>query len=125
MSQATRIFGLILVVLGVVYFVATGSAHPTALIPAAFGFVLFLLGILANTNVVGRRMLFMHIAVTVGLLGCLFPAVRGGMMLARSASLTRVQHIAAQEQIIMAVICGIFTAVCIRSFVMARIARSA
>ena len=125
MARVTRVFGIVLVVLGAVYFFMTGSAHPTALIPAAFGFVLFVCGVLANTEDAGRRMLWMHIAVTVGLIGCLFPAVRGGTALARSAYLTAVQRTAAQEEVVMAVICGVFTALCVRSFVVARVGRTA
>ena len=124
MARTTRVFGVILVVLGAVYFFATGSAHPTALIPAAFGFVLFVCGVLANTEDTGRRMLWMHIAVTVGLVGFVFPAVRGGTALARSASLTPVARLAAQEEIAMAVICAVFTAVCVRSFILARVGRT-
>ena len=125
MARVTRVFGIILVVLGAVYFFLTGSAHPTALIPAAFGFVLFVCGVLANTEDAKRRMLWMHIAVTVGLVGCLFPAIRGGMALARSLALTPVQKTAAQEEVVMAVICGVFTAICVRSFIVARVGRTA
>ena len=125
MARVTRVFGVILVVLGAVYFFATGSSHPTALIPAAFGFVLFLCGVFANTEDPGRRMLWMHIAVTVGLVGFLFPAIRGGMALARSIYLTPVQRVAAQEEVVMAVICAAFTALCVRSFIVARVGRTA
>lgn len=124
MARVTRVFGVVLVVLGVVYYVVTGSVHATALIPAAFGFLLFVCGWLASTENTKRRMLWMHIAVTVGLIGCVFPAVRGGMSLAHSASLTPVQHTAAQEEVIMAVICAVFTALCVRNFVMARVGRT-
>lgn len=120
MARLTRVFGVVLVVLGAVYYVATGSLHPTALIPAAFGFLLFVCGLLANTAEVGRRKLWMHVAVTIGLIGFLFPAVRGGTALSRSTSLTPVQKTAAQEEVIMAAVCAIFTALCVRSFVMAR-----
>ncbi|HLI76291.1 MAG TPA: hypothetical protein VKV02_05040 [Acidobacteriaceae bacterium] len=125
MARLTRVFGVILVVLGAVYFFLTGSAHPTALIPAAFGFLLFVCGLLANTEDRGRRMLWMHIAVTVGLIGFLFPAIRGGMALARSNYLTQVQRTAAQEEIVMAVVCAVFTALCVRSFIVARVGRTA
>lgn len=125
MAQVTRVFGIILVVLGAVYFFMTGSSHPTALIPAVFGFVLFVCGLLARTEDTRRRMLWMHIAVTFGLLGCLFPGIRGGVALSHSANLTPVQHTAAQEEMIMAVICAVFTAICVRSFIVARVGRAA
>ena len=40
----TVVFGGLLVLVGVVTFVATGSSHPTALIPAALGAAFALLG---------------------------------------------------------------------------------
>ncbi len=47
----------------------TGSIHPTALIPTWFGLALVAGGLLAISPSEGRRKLFMHINVTVGLLG--------------------------------------------------------
>ena len=125
MARVTRVFGVVLLVLGIVYFVMTGSAHKTSLIPTWFGLVLFVCGLLANTEDAKRRMLWMHIAVTVGLLGFLFPAVRGGMALAHSAALTAGQRTAAQEEVAMAVLCAVFTGLCVQSFVAARVGRTA
>ena len=50
---------------------APGSVHPTALIPTWFGLALGLFGFLAISPDEGRRKLFMHINVTIGLLGFL------------------------------------------------------
>ena len=77
MAKLTLVVGLILIILGVAVFIATGSHAPTALIPAYFGILLGILGLLANTPNSKRRMLFMHIAVTVGLIGFIFPGWRG------------------------------------------------
>ena len=125
MARLTRVFGIVLIVLGIVYFVLTGSVHKTSLIPTWFGVALFVCGLLANTEDTKRRMLWMHIAVTVGLIGFLFPAIRGAMALAHSSALTLVQRTAAQEEVVMAVVCGVFTALCVRSFIAARVGRSA
>lgn len=125
MARITVIFGVVLILLGLVYFFMTGSAYPTSLIPAAFGLLLVICGLIANTEDAKKRMLWMHIAVTTGLLGFLVPAIRAGMAMARSTALTRVQHTAVQEQILMAVICGVFTALCVRSFIVARVGRAA
>lgn len=125
MIRVTQVTGIVLIVLGAVYFFLTGAAHPTALIPAYFGVVLLLCGVLAHTEDTKRRMLWMHIAVTVGLLGFLFPGIRGGMALANTAALTPVKQTAATEEIIMAVICLVFTALCVRNFVVNRAARTA
>lgn len=118
-------FGVVLIIVGIVSFVLTGSSHPTSLIPVWFGIVLGLCGVLANTPDVGRRMLWMHIAVTVGLLGFLFP----GFMAIKewvSAHGGPLTHPAAvEEQAAMSVICLIFTALCIRSFIAARRSRTA
>src|SRR5271163_1588709 len=74
MARITILFGIVLILLGGFGYVATGSHYPTALIPSGFGIVLAVLGFFAYTPDSKRRMLFMHIAVTVGLLGFLFTA---------------------------------------------------
>ena len=125
MARIARVTGIVLIVLGAIYFFATGAAHPTALIPAIFGVILLLCGVLANTEDAKRRMLWMHIAVTVGLLGFLFPGFRAGRALAGSVALTPVQHTAATEELIMAAICAVFTALCVRSFIAVRAGRAA
>ena len=68
MAKLTIAFGILLVLLGIFGFVATGSAHPTALIPAGIGLLFVLFGIMANTENSKKRMLWMHISVTVALL---------------------------------------------------------
>ena len=125
MSKLTIVFGSILLGLGMAAFVFTGSKHPTSLIPAAFGLLLLVSGILANTEDSRRRMLWMHIAVTVGLLGFL-----GGLIMVIKAYATAhgapfVHPIAVEEQAALAVICGIFTGLCVRSFIAARRSREA
>ncbi len=123
MVRLTRVTGIVLIVLGLVYFVVTGSAHPTALIPSAFGLILLICGVLASSESSKRAMLWMHIAVTVGLLGFLLTAIRGGKSYAHAATLTIVQRTAAQEELIMAAICFVFTALCVRNFLANRRAR--
>ena len=125
MARVTRITGIVLMVLGVVYFVITGSIHKTALIPTLFGVVLLLCGVLAHSTVTKRVMLWMHIAVTVGLIGFLFPGFRAARAFAGSVALTPAKQTAATESLIMAVICGIFTALCVRNFIANRRARTA
>jgi len=68
-------FGVALIVLGMAGFVLTGHVHPTALIPGWFGIALAICGILASMSDARRRMLWMHIAVTIGLVGFVFPGV--------------------------------------------------
>lgn len=118
-------FGVVLIIVGIASFILTGSTHPTSLIPVWFGIVLGICGVLANTADARRRMLWMHIAVTVGLLGFLFP----GFMAIKewvAASGGPLAHPAAvQEQGVMSVLCLIFTALCVRSFIAARRSRVA
>lgn len=123
MARVARITGIVLMVLGVVYFVVTGSIHKTALIPTWFGVALLLCGVLANTPDTKKVMLWMHIAVTVGLIGFLFPGFRAVRAFAGSAALTPMKQTAATESLIMAVICAIFTAICVRNFIANRRAR--
>ena len=125
MVRLTRVVGTVLIVLGMVYFVMTGSVHKTSLIPSAFGLVLFLCGVFAATENEKRRALWMHIAVTIGLVGFLFPGFRAGKALAGSAALTAGQHTAAQESLMMAAICAVFTGLCVCTFIANRTARTA
>ena len=124
MAKVTIVFGVVLLVLGIGFYVATGSTAPTSLIPAAFGLLLILSGVLANTPETGRRMLWMHIAVTVGLLGFLFPGFMTIKTLVKAHGSTLARPLAVAEQGVMAVICLIFTALCVQSFIAARRART-
>ena len=119
MARLTMVFGGLLMVLGIVFFCVTGSAHPTALIPTWFGVVLVLAGFLANTEDSKKRMLWMHIAVTVGLLGFVFPGARVVMAMVHGKS-----GPAVLEQELMALVCVVFTGLCVRSFVEARRTRA-
>lgn len=125
MAKVTMVFGVVLLALGAGFYFATGSAHPTSLIPAVFGLILLICGALANSPDAGRRMLWMHIAVTVGLFGFLFPGFMTvkALVTARGAALAR--PLATAEQGIMAVLCLIFVALCVRSFIAARRRRTA
>ena len=66
MAKITILFGVLLILLGGFSYVLTGHKFPTSLIPVAFGVLLVIFGSLAETPETRRRMLFMHIAVTVG-----------------------------------------------------------
>lgn len=125
MAKITLFFAAVLIVLGVAVFVATGSHAPTALIPAYFGVVLGILGMLANTEDSKRRMLFMHIAVTIGLLGFIFPGIRAaGDILKLIHNQVVLRPVAMWEELAMAMLCLIFVLFCVRSFIAARRARA-
>jgi hypothetical protein len=126
MAKVTIVFGLILIALGLIGFVGTGSAHYTALIPTWIGLILLIGGWLANSPDAKRRMLFMHINVTVallGLLGAMDELIRGAL---KSKS-TGVQPLAAamEAKYALAMLLLVYVAFCVRSFINARKARLA
>ena len=121
MSKLTIAFGVLLI------FVTAGAAatmefHPHILIPCVFGLLLVLFGSLANTPDPKRRMLFMHIAVTIGLLGFLgtIPGILATIRRALGQTVASPVPAAAAVQTIMSTICLVFVALCVRSFIAAR-----
>ncbi len=119
MAINTLFFGLILVALGLLGYIATDAASMTALIPAIFGVGLVICGVLAFKQ--ARRMMAMHIAVLIGLigflaaLGRLIPTlIKGGGSVASLTSLA-----------MMGLVCGLFVVLCVRSFIAARKNRQA
>jgi hypothetical protein len=122
MAKLTIGFGVVLILLGAWGFIGTGSAHPTALIPAYFGLGIAWSGILANSEDAKRRMLWMHIAVTLGLLGFLGSASRAVIefVKAHGEPLTDTAAVAVRFQVAMAVVCLLFVGLCVRSFIAAR-----
>jgi hypothetical protein len=94
----------------------------TALIPAAVGVCLVLCGVLARKDAYRKHA--MHAAVLIGLLGLLIAAVHLGMKLPGALSEgTFFDNRALQMTSIMAVLCLVFVALCVNSFVQARILR--
>ena len=127
MAKLTMVAGVLLVLLGAGVYL--GVAHaPTALIPAYFGLALLLCGVLANTEDAKRRALWMHIAVTLGLVGFILPLARsaGGAVKMLTGHADQVlRPLAVEESMAMALICLVFTALCVRSFVRARVLKTA
>ena len=115
-------FGVVLILLGAWGFFGTGSAHPTALIPAYFGLALVVCGVLANSPDEKRRMLWMHIAVTVGLVGFLAAGGRAvmAMVKAHPSPMPHEKAVAVGDQAAMAVVCLVFVGMCVRSFIAVR-----
>lgn len=124
MAKLTMAFGVVLILLGAGAFLLTGH-HPHSFIPMGFGVLLAILGVLANSEDAKKRMLFMHIAVTVGLLGFLgtIPGIIGVAQMAMGHATLRPD--AAKVQALMGTVCLIFVLLCVRSFVEARRARTA
>jgi hypothetical protein len=124
MAKTTICLGVVLVLLGGLGYVSTGNharISPVALIPAAVGFVLSILGFLALTDNAKKRMLFMHIAVTIGLLGFLggLPSVLHYVqMIAQGRQFPN--PVIVQEMAAMSALLLFFVLLCVRSFIAAR-----
>lgn len=117
MPSTTRMFGLLLIVLGIASWVTTGRTSVTALIPAFFGAIMVACALVARTESMRRHA--MHAAVAVALIGALaslaraIPAVMDG-----GAS-----RPAVISQIAMAVLLLVYVYLGVQSFIAARKAR--
>jgi hypothetical protein len=124
MAKVTLVFAALLIVLGLVGFLGTGSQHPTALIPTWFGVALGICGFLAISPSEARRKLFMHVNVSIGLLGFLGAAARAIQSYGHArAEGVAPDAIALGAQITMAGLLLIYVALCVKSFVDARRSR--
>jgi peptidoglycan/LPS O-acetylase OafA/YrhL len=124
MARVTFVFGILLIALGLIGYWGTGSIHYTALIPTWFGLALVAGGLLAISPSEGRRKLFMHINVTVGLLGLIgaVAAALQGYGHARSLGVDP-DYIALGAKLTMAALLLIYVNLCVRSFIQARRSR--
>jgi fucose 4-O-acetylase-like acetyltransferase len=120
-AKVSILFGALLFILGIIAFVGTGSAHPTALIPIYFGLPLVVFGYLAKSPIESRRKLYMHINVTIGLLGFLGSLGKAiqGYGHARTLGVDPDMK-AIGAQLIMAALLFIYVMMCVRSFIDAR-----
>lgn len=121
MAKVSLIFAALMIALGLAGFLGTGSQHPTALIPAGFGVALGIFGVLAMSPSEARRKLFMHVNVTIGLLGFLGGAAEAvrGYIHAMSAGMAP-DMIALDSKLAMAGLMLIYVVLCVRSFIAAR-----
>lgn len=121
MAKVTLVFAALLIALGLVGFFGTGSQHPTALIPTWIGLALGLGGFLAISPNPSRRKLFMHINVTIGLIGFLGGAITAvqGYGHARSLGIDP-DYTAMAAKLALAGLMLIYINLCIRSFLQAR-----
>jgi hypothetical protein len=121
LAKLTLVLAILLVALGLIGYLGTGSMHPTALIPAWIGLALGIFGFLAISPNEGRRKLFMHINVTIALLSFLGSAAEAvrGYVHAKSAGLVPDQ-IALASKITLAGLLLFYIILCVRSFIAAR-----
>ena len=125
MSRVAILFGILLIILGLVGYLAPTTlgdvgekgVSPTALIPAGFGAVLLICGLIVEFAPTTRKHV-MHLAAVVGLLGAIggvMPLQRNHMDMSKSGTVAG---------LLMVILCALFVVLCIRSFVLARVARS-
>jgi hypothetical protein len=122
MGPITIVFGLVLIALGFSgYFNSTAEApSPTVWTPAEFGAVLVLLGALALKD--NLRKHAMHAAALVGTLGFLAAA---GRIVQKLVTDGKVEGSPAIHTGLMALVCGVFVGLCVKSFIDARRRRQA
>ena len=122
MVLITRVTGVVLVVVGLVGYVATSAASVTALLPTVLGLPILGLGLLAGNE--ERRRTAIHAALVVALLGLLgtlmnvveLPAVLTGGDVERPTAVI--------VSSLTALVCAIYLGVGGRSFAAARRRRS-
>jgi hypothetical protein len=120
MIKVTLVFAILLIALGLAHFLGTGGHYPTALIPAWFGVALGFGGLLAISPNESRRKLFMHINVTIGLIGFLggaFEVVRGYV---RATFAYPTEIVALASKLTLTALMLIYVVLCVRSFAAAR-----
>lgn len=117
MPSITIALGAALIVVGLAGYFLTGAVSLTALIPAAFGLVMALSGLLARDE--RKRKHAMHAAVLVALLGFL-GSIRGLLQIGDVFDGTAARPAAIVVQTIMAVLTLGYIVMAVRSFVKAR-----
>jgi len=123
MAKMTMFFGVLLVVISVGFWMATGRTEMATLHPGGVGLILLVSGLLANSEDAKKRMLWMHIAVTVGLIGFLITGIRAVVTAAHGSAAIAAHQLAFEERTVVAVVCLVFVGLCVRSFIAARRAR--
>src|SRR5260370_29498040 len=128
-------FGILMMILGGglyarsvrrgIYWHGEEAAHVmirvlTALIPAGFGLLLIVLGLIARAGSDKTRMHAMHVAALLGLLGVALPLWRVIKAMTADAA---IDPLPVGGNIAMIVLSGVFLALCVRSFIEARILR--
>jgi len=121
MRKTTFIYAALLILLGLIGYFGFGRVSVTALIPAFFGVILYILALIAAGE--NRRKHAMHAAAALALIG--FLATVGGLyqtlMLISGGTVTRPQ--ATVSKGIMSLLSLIYVSIAIRSFVLARLSR--
>lgn len=121
MPTTSIVSGILLIAIAIIGFgfsLLDGNTSLTALIPAAFGLPLMILGFLAKSKENLRKHL-MHAAVLIGLLG--FLATASSVLKLPSVFTGAAERpLAVVAQFVMALVCFVFVMLCVNSFISAR-----
>ena len=117
MLSVTRVAGFLLILLGVVGYIATGGASITALIPAMVGALFLVLALVARSPEARKHV--MHATVAIALISVLGIAPR----IAGAVRDGELQRPAVLAQIAMAAILAVYVLLGVKSFIDARRAR--
>ena len=118
MANVGIVVGIVLVVLGVGAYFGTGGQSVTALIPTFFGVPLAALGFMGRDE--RRLKMAMHVSVVLVFVGFL-GGVRGiPGVVALMAGQEVARPAAAVVQTAMAILCGLFLVLAVKSFLDAR-----
>lgn len=121
MTRLTQAVAVILILTGVITFIATGASSVTALIPAFVGIAIGVCGVLAMREKLRRHSI--HLALVfalIGALGSLMNVVKIGQLFAGTAE----RPGAIIESLILFVVTVVYLIFGIRSFIAARRARA-
>jgi hypothetical protein len=131
MPAATILFGILLIAYGIFTFIEAIHKSPTAAMPAYFGVVFLILGLVASQKEKLRKHA-MHAAVAIALIGTVGGLVMGGSKIPAlfeggptlaDGSVDHVARNKAKAQNVLALWCLMYVGLGVYSFVQARLAR--
>ena len=123
MAKVTIVFGVLLILLGVLGYAVSDAKSLTAFIPSVVGVILLILGAVAAAKPQLNEHV-MHAAVTIALLGFLGAAPGLFKSIAWMAGTEPARPGAVRAQAIMAIVLLLYIVLCVRSFIAARRART-
>lgn len=119
MAPVTIVFGVLMILVGVVGYIATGRQSITALIPVIPGVIWLVLGAVARSP--GARKHAMHAAAALSLVGFL-AMVRAIVKLVQwqAGGAAPERPAAVVSQSVLGILFLVFLILCVRSFIVAR-----
>jgi len=118
MHRWTILFGLLLVAIGLGGYYFADAKQPMALIPAVLGIAMFVCGVVAAQG--AMRMLAMHVAALIGMIGFVGPMVTIFNDITNTANTAEVL-----AKGLTSALCLMFVLMCVNSFLEARRSRTA